>query len=196
MVGGDQQRVGVGGGQGGVIGGGGLDHQLGVTAVDPGVLVVFVGDGTVAVAEPEAGGALPRGAEPHRLGEAGVAEAAGEQGHAPAVVHSLQLLSVARDDDLAPVPFGEGDQVGQVRAGHHRRLVDREKGSLADGHMALRPAPAGQVAEETGAVIRLDPALGESVARGLRSGDADDGAEARLPRSRPGRGPCPPRPAR
>ena len=142
VVGGDQQRVGVVGGQGGVVVGGGLDHQLRVTAVDPGVLVVFVGDGTVAVAEPQAGGALPRRPEPHRLGQPGVAESAGEQGHTPAVVHGLELLGVARDDDLAPVPFGEGDQVGQVRTGHHRRLVDREEGSLADGYMALRAAPA------------------------------------------------------
>ena len=134
VVGRDQQRVGVVGGQGGVVGGGGLGHQLRVAAGDPAVLVVFVEDGGVAVAEPQAGGALPRGAEPHRLGQPDVAEAVGEQGHAAAVLHGLELLGVARDDDLAPVPLGQVDQVGQVRGGHHRRLVDREEGSRADGH--------------------------------------------------------------
>ena len=181
VVGRDQQRVGVAGGQGGVVGGGGLDHQLRVPAGDPAVPVVFVQDGGVAVAEPQAGGALPRGAEPHRLGQPDVAEAVGEQGHAAAVLHGLELLGVARDDDLAAVPLGQVDQVGQVRAGHHRRLVDREEGALADGHVAPRAAPAGQVAEEPGAVVGLDPARGQGVARRLRRGDADDRAEARLP---------------
>ena len=181
VVGRDQQRVAVAGGQGGVVGGGGLRDQLGLPAADPRVPVVFLQDGGVAVAEPQAGGALPRGVEPHRLGQPDVAEAVGEQGHAAAVLHGLQLLGVARDDDLAPVPLGQVDQVGQVRGAQHRRLVDREEGPRADGHGAPRSAPAGQVAEEPGAVVGLDPAGGQGVARRLGRGDADDRAEARLP---------------
>ena len=158
VVGRDQQRVAVTGGQGGVVGCGCLRDQLGVPAADPPVPVVFLQDGGVAVAEPQAGRALPRGVEPHRLGQPDVAEAVGEQGHAAAVLHGLQLLGVARDDDLAAVLLGQVDQVGQVRGAQHRCLVDREEGPRADGHVTPRPAPAGQVAEETGAVVRLDPA--------------------------------------
>ncbi len=86
---------------------------------------------------------------------------------------------------LPPCRLGQVDQVGQVRGAQHRRLVDREEGPRADGHGAPGPAPAGQVAEETGAVVGLDPARGQGVARRLGRGDADDRAEARLP-PRPG----------
>ena len=132
-------------GQGDVVGGGGVDHLLGVTAGDPGVLVVLGQDGGVAVAQPEAGGLLPGLAEPDRLGEPGVAEAGGEQGHAAPVLHGLQLPGVPGHDHLPVVRLGEGDQVGQVRAGHHRRLVDRQEGAWCDGHggRARRAGRAG-----------------------------------------------------
>jgi hypothetical protein len=48
-------------------------------------------------------------AEADGLGDAGVAEAVGEQGHAAAVLHRLQLHGVASDDDLAAAGFGEGE---------------------------------------------------------------------------------------
>ena len=142
-----------GGEQGGVGSGCGVHHLLGVPAGDPGVLVVVGEHGGVAVAQPQRGGLFPGGAEPDGLGEADVAEAVGEQEHAAAVGHRLQLHGVSGDDDLAAVLLGEGDQVGEVGAGHHRRLVDDQQGSRGDGDGAARAAPAGEVAEELGAVV-------------------------------------------
>ena len=169
-------------------------------AGDPAVPVVLSGDGGVAVAQPQAGGPLPRRAEPDRLGQPDVAEAVGEQGHAAAVLYGLELFGVARDDDLAAVPLGQVDEVGEVRACHHRRLVDDQEGAFRDGPVAPRAAFAGEVAEEPGAVVGLDPARGQGVAGRLGRGDPDDRAEACLPprswRSRPGPASCPPRRAR
>ncbi len=84
-----------------------------------------------------------------------------------------------------PCCFGQGDQVGQVGAGHHRRLVDDQQGARLDGDGAAGAALAGEVAEELGAVVGLGDAGGQGVAGGLGRGDADDRAEAG---GRPGSG--------
>jgi hypothetical protein len=64
-------------------------------------MLVVVGEhGGVTVAQPQAGGLFPGLAEPHRLGQANVAEAVGEQGHAAAVGHGLQLAGVPGQDQL------------------------------------------------------------------------------------------------
>ena len=86
VLGGHQQRVGAVGGQRDVGGRGGVHHLLGVAAEDAAVLVVVGQYGGVAVAQPQAGVLFPCGAEPDWLGEPGVAEGAGEQGHAAAVL--------------------------------------------------------------------------------------------------------------
>ena len=86
--------------QGDVGGCGGVHHLLRLAGVDPGVLVVFGQDGGVAGAQPQAGVLFPGGAEPDGLGEAGVAQGAGEQGHAAAVFHRLQLLGITGQDHL------------------------------------------------------------------------------------------------
>jgi hypothetical protein len=57
--------------------------------------------------------------------------------HAAAVFHCLQLSSVPGQGHLAASCFGQGDQVGQVRAADHRGLVDGQQGARADGQ---RPA--------------------------------------------------------
>ena len=119
VIGGHQQRVGALDGEGDVGGRGGVHHLLRVAAGDPGVLVVVGQDGGVAVTQAETGGLFPPGVEPDGLGEADVAEAVGEQGHAAAVLHRLQLHRVPGHDDLPAVLLGEGDQVGQVEGGHH-----------------------------------------------------------------------------
>ena len=124
VVGGHQQGVGAVGGERDVGGRGGVHHLLRFPAVDPGVLVVVGQDGGVAVAQAQAGVLFPGGAEPDGFGEAGVAEVAGEQGHAAAVFYRLQLAGVSGQDDLGAAGLGVGDQVGQVRAGDHRGLVD------------------------------------------------------------------------
>ena len=66
---------------------GGARHLLGFAAADPAVLVVLGQRAGVAVAQPQAGLLFPGGVEPDRFGEPGVAEGAGEQGHAAAVVN-------------------------------------------------------------------------------------------------------------
>ncbi len=87
VVGGHQQGVGAFQDEGDVGGHGGVRHLLGVSAVDPGALVVVGQDGGIAVAQPQAGGLLPGLTEPDGLGQPDVAEAAGEQGHAAPVLH-------------------------------------------------------------------------------------------------------------
>ena len=100
---------------------GGVDHLLRLPADDPAVLVVVGQHGRVAGAQPQAGGLFPGGAEPDGFGEPGVAEGAGEQGHAAAVLHRLQLADVPGQDHLGAAGLGVGDQVGQVRAGRSSR---------------------------------------------------------------------------
>jgi hypothetical protein len=65
---GHQQGVSAAGGEGDVGVRGGVRYLLGVSPGDPGVLVVFGQDGGVAVAEPQAGGLFPGGAEPDGYG--------------------------------------------------------------------------------------------------------------------------------
>ena len=85
---------------------------------------------------------------------------------------------------LAPLGLGVGDQVGQVRAGQHRGLVDDQQGARADGDGAAGAAAAGQVAQELGGVVRPGHSGGQGVAGRLGRGDADHRAE-------PGLGPDP-----
>ena len=114
VVGGHQQRVGAVHGERDVGGRGGIHHLFRFAAADPAVLVILGQHGGVAGAQPQAGGLLPAGAEPDRLGELHVAELVGEQRHAAAVFHRLQLGGVAGQDHLGVLGVGEADQVGQV----------------------------------------------------------------------------------
>ena len=133
VIGGHQQRVGAVHGERDVGGRGGIHHTFRIAALDPAVLVILGQDGGVAGAQPQAGGLFPAGAEPGRLGQLDVAELIGEQGHAAAVFHRLQLPGVPGQDHLAVGCFGEADQVGQVRGTDHRRLVHRQQGTRDDG---------------------------------------------------------------
>ena len=153
VVGGHQQGVGAVRGEGDVGGRGGVHHLLRLPGVDAGVLVVAGQDGGVAGAQPQAGVLFPGGAEPYGLGEAGVAQGAGEQGHAAAVFHRLQLLGITGQDHLGPGGGRLADDVGQVRVGDHGRLIGQEQvaGPQLDG--AAGAALAGQVAQELGGVI-------------------------------------------
>ena len=178
MVGGHQQGVGAVGGQRDVGGRGGVHHLLRFPAADPGVLVVVGQHGGVAVAQPQAGVLFPGGAEPDGFGEAGVAEVAGEQGHAAAVFDRLQLAGVPGQDDLGAAGLGVGDQVGQVRAGDHRGLIDHQQRARGDGDGAAGAAPTGQVAQELRAVAGHRDAGGQGVAGGLGRGDPDHRAQA------------------
>ena len=69
-----QQRVGAAGGQGDVCGRGGIHHLLRLAADDPGVLVILGQHAGVPVAQPQAGGLFPGGAEPDGFGQPGVAQ--------------------------------------------------------------------------------------------------------------------------
>ena len=82
------------------------------------------------------------------------------------------LMSPARMI-LAPRACGVGDQVGQVRAGQHRGLIDDQQGAGADPDRAAGAAPAGQVAQELGGVVRHRDPGGQGVAGRLGRGDAD-----------------------
>ena len=84
---------------------------------------------------------------------------------------------------MAPVA-GVGDQVGQVRAGQHRGLIDHQQGARADRDGAAGAAAAGQVAQELGGVVGHRDPGGQGVAGRLGRGDADHRAE-------PGFGPDP-----
>ena len=186
VVRGHQQGVRAVQGQREVGGRGGVHHLLRFAAADPAVLVVLGQHAGVAGAQPQAGGLFPGGAEPDRLGELGVAERVGEQGHAAAVFHRLQLLGIPGQDHLGAAARRLGDDVGQVGVGDHGRLVhqDQVAGPQRDG--AAGAALAGQVAQELGAVVGLGDPGGQGVAGRLGRRDADDPAE-------PGRGPRPAR---
>jgi hypothetical protein len=54
---------------------------------------------------------FPLVAEPDGFGQPGVAEPGGEQGHAAAVFHCLQLAQVPGQDDLGAAGLRVGDQV-------------------------------------------------------------------------------------
>ena len=133
VVGGHQQDIGALDGERQVGGCGGIGHLLRVAAEDPGVLVVLGEHRSVAVAQPQAGLLLPSGAEPDRLGQAGVAEGFGEQGHAAAVLDRLQLQGIPGQDHLGAAGGGLGDDVGQVGGGGHGGLVHQEPGRRAAG---------------------------------------------------------------
>ena len=96
VVRGHQQRVGAAGGQRDVGGRGGVHDLLRVAADDAAVLVVLGQHAGVAVAQPQAGGLFPGVAEPDGFGQPGIAEPGGEQGHAAAVLHGLQLAECPR----------------------------------------------------------------------------------------------------
>ena len=186
VIGGHQQHVGAVQGQREVVGGGGVHHLLRVTAADPGVLVVVGQHGGVARAQPQAGRLFPPGAEPDRLGELDRAEGVGEQGHAAAVLHGLQLAGISGEDHLGAAISGLADDVGHVRVGGHGRFVhqDQVAGLQLDG--AAGAALPGQVTQELGAVVRLGHSGGQGVAGRLGRRDPDDPPE-------PGRGPRPAR---
>ncbi len=98
MVGGHQQDVGAVGGQRDVGGRGGVHHLLRLAADDPAMAVIFGEHGGIPVAQPQARLLFPGGAEPGRSGQPCVAERAGEQGHAAAVFHGLELAGVPGQD--------------------------------------------------------------------------------------------------
>jgi hypothetical protein len=100
-------------------------------------------------------------------------------GHAAAVFDGLKLAGVAGQDDLGAAGGGVGDQVGQVRAGDHRGLVDDQQGARADGDRAAGTAAAGQVTQELSRVVgHRDPGR-QGIACRLRRGDADHRPQAR-----------------
>jgi hypothetical protein len=141
------------------------------------VLVVVGQHGEVPVAQPQAGVLFPDGAEPDRFGEPSVPEGAGEQGHAAAVLHRLQLADVPGQDELPVAGTGVGDQVGQVRAGHGRGLIDQQQRPLASLDRAAGAAPVRQVAQELGGVVGHRDSGGQGVAGRLRRGDPDHRAQ-------------------
>ena len=173
VVRGHQQRVGAVGGQRGVGGRGGVHHLPGFSADDAAVLVVLGEHRRVAVAQAQAGVLFPGVAEPDGFGQPGVAEGGGEQGHAAAVFDGLELADIPGQDDLGAAGLGVGDQVGQVRAGQHRGLIDEQEGAGGDRDRAAGAAAAGQVAQELGAVVGHRDSGGQGVAGRLGRGDAD-----------------------
>ena len=154
VIRGHQQGIGAADRQSNVGGRGGVHHLLRLAPDDAAVLVVLGQHAGVAVAEAQAGLLFPLAAEPDWFGQPGVAEGVGEQGHAAAVLHGLELADVSGQDDLGALGLGVGDQVGQVRTGQHRGLVDHQQGARADPDRAAGAAPAGQVAQELRGVIR------------------------------------------
>ena len=177
MVRGHQQRVRALQGEREVGGRGGVHHLLRLPARDPGVLVVLGQDRGVAGPQPQARGLFPRGAKPERLGELGTAEGLGEQRHAAAVFHRLQLLGIPRQDHLGASRGGLADDVGQVRAGDHGRLIHQDQVAGPQPNRAAGAALPGQMAQELGAVVRLGDPGGQGVAGRLGRRDADDPPE-------------------
>ena len=183
MLGGHEQGVGAVGGQGDVGGRGGVHHLLGVSAEDAAVLVVVGQHGGVAVAQPQAGVLFPGGAEPDRLGEPGVAERAGEQGHAAAVLHRLQLAGVPGQDHLGVAGLRRR-LIRSARSGPGIVEASSTSSSVPGPSLdrAAGAAPARQVAQELGAVVGHRDPGGQGVAGRLGRGDPDH-------RAQPGRRP-------
>ena len=122
------------------------------------MLVILGQHADVTVAQPQASLLFPGVAEPDRLGQPGITQRLGEQGHPAAVLHCLQLAEVPGQDDLGTLGLGVGDQVGQVRAGDHRGLIDDQQGARADPDRAAAAAAARQVPQELrGVVAHRDP---------------------------------------
>jgi hypothetical protein len=142
------------------------------------VLVVGGQHRGVPGAQPETGGPFPGGLEPDRLGQLNVPELVGQQGHAAAVLHRLQLRDVPGQDHLAVVCLGEGDQVGQVQAGHHQGLIDQQQRARPGVDWAAGAALPGQVAQKLRGVIGLRDARRQGVAGRLRRRHPDDPAES------------------
>ena len=180
VVGGHQQGVGAGGGQRDVGGCGGVHHLLGLAADDLAVLVIVGQHGGVAVAEAQAGVLFPPVAEPDGFGQADIAESGGEQGQAAAILHGLQLADIPGQDHLGAAVGCVGDQVGQVRAGQHRGLIDHQQRAWADPDRAAGTAPPGQVTQELRAVIGHRNPGGQGVTGRLGRGDADHRAQPGL----------------
>jgi hypothetical protein len=144
VIGGHQQGVGATRRERGVGGRSGVHDLLGIAADDAAVLVVGGQHARIAVTQPQAGGLFPGVAEPDGFGQPGIAQRSGEQGHAAAVFHRLQLADVPGQDDLGTAGPGVGDQVGQVRAGQHRGLIDDQERAGADGDGAAGAARPGR----------------------------------------------------
>ena len=70
-----------------------------------------LGRGAVMVAALFGGTGIGGGAQ---SGQAGVAEGGGEQGHAAAVFHGLELADVSGQDDLGTAGLPVGDQVSRM----------------------------------------------------------------------------------
>jgi len=140
VVRGHQQRVRALQGEREVISDGSVHHLLRCPAADPAVLVVLGQHCRVADAQPQAGDPFPGGAEPDRLGELDIAERIGEQGHPAAILHRLQLLGITRQDHLGTAGRRLADDVGQVRVGDHRRLVDQDQVAAQQPDRAAGPA--------------------------------------------------------
>jgi hypothetical protein len=156
-----------------VVAGDRVDDLLGVTADDPAVLVVLLQHRGVPGPEPQAGRALPPGGEPDRVGQPDVAEGAGEQGHAAAVLDRLQLLGVPGDDHFRAGAGGVLDDAAERPGRRQRRLIGEHQVAWFQPDRAAGTRTAGEVAEELRRVIgRGDPG-GERVAGRLRRRDPD-----------------------
>ena len=164
VVGGHQQGVRAVQGQRDVGGRGGVHHLFRLAAVDAALLVVLSQDADVAGAEAQAGGLFPGGAESDGFSELDVAEGVGEQGHAAAVFHRLQLLGIAGQDDLGAGRGCLGDDVGQVGGGDHGGRADQDQVAGLELDGAAGAAQAGQVAQELRGVVGDRDPGGQGVA--------------------------------
>ena len=167
VVGGHQQDVGAVGGQRDVGGRGGVHHLLRLAADDPAVRS-YSASTAVSPSRSRRLACCSQAARNRAgSGQPCVAEGAGEQGHAAAVLHGLELAGVPGQDDLGAAGLRVGDQFGQVQGGQHRGLIDDQQRARADGDRAAGAAPAGQVAQELGAVVTDRDSGGQGVAGGL-----------------------------
>ena len=184
VVGGHQQGVGAAGGEGDVGVRGGVHHLLRVSADDPGVLVVLGEHRGVAVAQPQAGGLFPAVAEPDGFGQPGVAEGTGEQGHAAAVFHGLQLAGVPGQDHLPAAGFGVAIRSARSGPGiiEASSISSSGAGPISTGPRA--PRRPGRWPRNWAALYDTGHPGGQGVAGGLGRGDPDHLAQ-------PGRGPGP-----
>jgi hypothetical protein len=177
VIGRHQQHIGAVQGERKVMGSGGVHHLLRLPAADPGVLVVLGQHRRIADAQPQAGRLLPGGAEPDRLGQLDEAQGAGQQGQAAAVLHRLQLLGIPGQDHLGAAVSGLADDVGQVRIGHHGRLIHHDQVPGPEPDRAAGSPLPGQVTQKLSAVVRLGNPGGQGIARRLGRRDADDPPE-------------------
>jgi hypothetical protein len=109
-----------------------VEHPLPRPAADAPVGGVVAEDGVVPLAEPKAGRRFPRGDEPVDVVKFGSATVGDEEAEEAAGLDGAKLTVIADEDQLGIGRLHGFDQAGEIRGGHHRRLVEDDDFARAE----------------------------------------------------------------